>query len=517
MPRARINGGITGQVSSTGGIRTASEVADLKTIGYWVGSNVVPIATSSIISTVQYLTPQGANTTANSASTTASNTIAVWGQNFSTSSIMYINNTTISFTYGNSSYLTATVGPFSANTYTFSVVDSTTGTGAAYLTGIQFCTPPVWTSYSGAALAGGSVIFQLAATGAISYSLTSGDLSGLSLSTLGLITGTYTGGTPVSVVVTAYNGYGLGTPQIVTILPTSYTINYLVVAGGGGGGGGYEGGGGGGGGLVSGSATLFKGSTVTIGVGSGGTGAVGGTNPSPYVYATPGTLSYLNGVASGNVIAQGGGVGGGGSLGPTTPQQGTAGGSGGGGSGSPGAGGLATSSPGAGIAGIQGYPGGATNATAYYYGGGGGGAGGTGVSTPGPASTTAIPGGVAALWPYTGGYYAGGGGGGARYSVTPVGYGGGVAPGNPAKGGAGDGGSGGTNGGAGTANTGGGGGGGGNPGGAATGGTGGSGVVILAVPTPQYPGSAPGATVSTPPAAPGMTIITFNSPGTYTA
>jgi hypothetical protein len=47
-------------------------------------------------------------------------------------------------------------------------------------------------------------------------------------------------------------------------------------------------------------------------------------------------------------------------------------------------------------------------------------------------------------------------------------------------------------------------------------GAGGSGVVILAVPTPQYPGAyAPQAT--TPPSAPGMTVITFTAPGTYTA
>jgi hypothetical protein len=37
------------------------------------------------------------------------------------------------------------------------------------------------------------------------------------------------------------------------------------------------------------------------------------------------------------------------------------------------------------------------------------------------------------------------------------------------------------------------------------------------VPTPSYPGSAPGATVTTPPATPGQTIITYNSSGTYTA
>jgi hypothetical protein len=42
-------------------------------------------------------------------------------------------------------------------------------------------------------------------------------------------------------------------------------------------------------------------------------------------------------------------------------------------------------------------------------------------------------------------------------------------------------------------------------------------VVILAVPTPYYPGSAPGANVSTPPAAPGITVLTYTSSGTYTA
>jgi hypothetical protein len=42
-------------------------------------------------------------------------------------------------------------------------------------------------------------------------------------------------------------------------------------------------------------------------------------------------------------------------------------------------------------------------------------------------------------------------------------------------------------------------------------------VVILAVPTASYPGSAPGATVTTPPAAPGMTVLKFTTSGTYTA
>ena len=74
----------------------------------------------------------------------------------------------------------------------------------------------------------------------------------------------------------------------------------------------------------------------------------------------------------------------------------------------------------------------------------------------------------------------------------------------------------------GTPGTGGGGGGGANnsvPGTGANGyrGCGGPGVVIIAVPTPNYPGSAPGAAVSNPGSAPGMTVLTFTSSGTYVA
>jgi hypothetical protein len=42
-------------------------------------------------------------------------------------------------------------------------------------------------------------------------------------------------------------------------------------------------------------------------------------------------------------------------------------------------------------------------------------------------------------------------------------------------------------------------------------------VVILAVPTPNYPGTAPGASVTTPPAAPGKTVLIYTSSGSYTA
>ena len=52
--------------------------------------------------------------------------------------------------------------------------------------------------------------------------------------------------------------------------------------------------------------------------------------------------------------------------------------------------------------------------------------------------------------------------------------------------------------------------------GGSCGGYGGIGVVILAVPTPQYPGAyAPIAT--TPPSAPGQTVLRWTTPGTYVA
>ena len=52
-------------------------------------------------------------------------------------------------------------------------------------------------------------------------------------------------------------------------------------------------------------------------------------------------------------------------------------------------------------------------------------------------------------------------------------------------------------------------------------GAGGSGVVAIAVPTPYYVGSvmypAGNVTVTTPPAAPGYTVLTYTASGTFTA
>jgi len=49
------------------------------------------------------------------------------------------------------------------------------------------------------------------------------------------------------------------------------------------------------------------------------------------------------------------------------------------------------------------------------------------------------------------------------------------------------------------------------------GGTGGTGTVILVIPTPSYPGLAPGAVVTNPPAAPGATVLTYTTSSSYTA
>jgi hypothetical protein len=46
--------------------------------------------------------------------------------------------------------------------------------------------------------------------------------------------------------------------------------------------------------------------------------------------------------------------------------------------------------------------------------------------------------------------------------------------------------------------------------------TGNTGSVFIAVLTSKYPGTAPGATVSNPPAAPGYTVLRWTTPGSYT-
>ena len=294
-------------------------------------------------------------------------------------------------------------------------------------------------------------------------------------------------------IFTANAGYN----STVTYFAAPYTVNYLVVAGGGGGGG-HLAGGGGGGGVLSGSFQIVA-STITITVGSGGAPGPayqGGGQPR----GGNGWSSNITNPAPGFTTVTTVGGGGGGTrylnsnYGPGLP-----GGSGGGGSNEGGSYPGGTGTPG------QGNPGGAGLDGANNSGGGGGG----NVSIPLGTGVSAGPtfggaGGAGYTWSYTGNTYAGGGGGAGSGAPGYIGGTGGLGGGGPAGNG--------TPGTPGTAATGGGGG-----GGTGGGGAGAGGAVILAVPTPNYPGSAPGASVSTPPAAPGMTVLTYNSSGTYTS
>jgi len=313
------------------------------------------------------------------------------------------------------------------------------------------------------------------------YSISSGTLpAGLTLnSAVGVVSGTVNtvqSASPVTFVVRDAFGQQASTTSTVTftVTPPSFTIQYLVVGGGGAGGaaaspGVGAAGGGGAGGMVVGSYTEYKCNTITIIVGGGGTGTVTPGSPTTGSAGQPGNSSYYQSPTLGNVLALGGGRGGYG----YTASPGIPGGSGGG-SGTAGTGFQPTSNPG--IVGIiqygnPGQPGGVSPAN----GSGGGGAGGT---SPAPSLFTA--GGPGVVWVYTGNTYAAGGSSGG--------------PGVPATPGTGNGGNG-------------------QPTLTQPTGTGGSGTVILAVPTPYYPGSAPGGTVTTaPPSYPGITVITYTTP-----
>jgi hypothetical protein len=273
-------------------------------------------------------------------------------------------------------------------------------------------------------------------------------------------------------------------------LPQPYTGSYLVLAGGGGGGGpGNAGGGGGAGGYVAGTTSLNPGTVYSVTVGAGGTGGVSTSG-------TDGTNSTFTGLTT----AIGGGGGGSGNT-----VAGRSGGSGGGGgaqdTGTPAAGGAGT--PGQGSAGITGIGPGVTDG-----GGGGGGAGGTGsASNGGPGVANSITGSSV--------IYGGGGGGGRDVrGGVPFGLGGPGTPGVSGGNGTGTGNPAVT---AGVANTGGGGGGHSYNYPGNQGANGGSGVVILSVPTSNYPGTTTGAPTITTSGA--NTIIKWatTGSGSYTA
>lgn len=373
------------------------------------------------------------------------------------------------------------------------------------------------------------------------YGIVSGTLPpGITLNaSTGLVSGTPTtlqSAASVTFKVTDNQGTIASTTATVsfTVLANTYAINYLIVGGGGGGGSGSTASGGGGGGagqFLCGSATLTIGVTYTI---TAATNAAGATFCK--TLGANGTSSSLSGSPLGTITAIGGG--GGASFNTFTASPGASGGGGSGGwfkncSGHP-------QGPNAGGPGSPGNPGGtgglgnpsyAPPSPIFYQGtgGGAGGGGSGGAGSPGGNSVQTGPattgysnggaggtGGLGRIWPYTGPtvFYAGGGGGGAGYSQNIMGA--------PGAGGSSIGGTGGTtNIAGGTGSYGSGGGGGGRspnypaPGGSC-GGYGGIGVVLLAVPTPSYPGAyAPIAT--TPPSAPGQTVLRWTTPGTYVA
>jgi len=278
------------------------------------------------------------------------------------------------------------------------------------------------------------------------------------------------------------NGFYLPMNQTVE----TYSADYLVV-GGGGGGGTDIGGGGGAGGLLTGTTNLAIGSTYTVTVGAGGSGAATSS-----VRGSNGGNSSVSGTAFTTITSIGGGGGGSKNL-----RDGALGGSGGGNANAlGGTGGAGTSG--------QGFAGGVSVAT--QAGGGGGGAGAIGSNSS--ASNTGGAGGIGATSNITGSstYYAGGGGGG--------GYSGTASNGGTGGGGKGEGYG---NNGSGTAGTNGLGGGGGAGGGGAVGygKAGGSGVVILRVPTAKYTGTVTGSPTVTTDGS--DTVIKFTASGTYTA
>jgi hypothetical protein len=452
--------------------------------------------------------------------------IVVTGAEFQSGAQVLIDTTpAAAVTYVNSTTLQVQVPTKAASSYNLYVVNPDGGVGIK-VAGITYSSEPTWVTASPLDSPTVNTAFSgnFSANGATSYANTTILPAGFNLLANGYYYGTIPNTTTYSFNIKATDDELQDSTKTFSLTAVNITtIEYLVVAGGGGGGGssgpGSAGGGGGAGGMLTGQFNITPQTTLTISVGTGGSGAAinGG-------FAANGVPSSISATGITTITAFGGGRGSGQqpASGPGALGFGDSGGSGGGGASTPGNGyspnvggaaGLAIGSPAAGVIGTQGYPGGTTiiggpvPTNGYAGAGGGGGAGGAGGNTTGSAMPTAGPGGVGGagnLWPITNVVYAGGGGGGAFFA------GGSNGPASPIGGGGGAGGGGSH----GTPGLGGGGGGGGYP---SNGGNGGSGVVILAVPTSSYPGSAPGATVTTPPAAPGKTVVTFTSSGTYTA
>ena len=454
-------------------------------------------STSAVNPKITSVTYPGSATAADPA---GGQTITINGSGFASGATTYVAGVIISVTnFVSSTQLTFTSPAKTAGSYTLSVVNTDGGT-ASYIPGLTYSALPVWStsagslgsSYSGSAI---STINLSASENAqtITYAVTSGTLpTGLSLSSVGALTGTPTGSAATyNFTVTAtdpQNQTASRNFSYTLSAPPTITLDVLIVAGGGGGGGGQGGGGGGAGGLAYGSLTLTPGTQYTVTVGGGGSG---------YTYSSSAAANNGSDSLLSTYRVYGGG------RGATNNGPGGDGGSGGGGEGyqTPKYGGnqnLGSVSP----LTAYGEAGGTGQAAGIAAGGGGGGAGVAGGAGNGgaPYNGPGGKGGNGRQYNITGSnlYFAGGGGGGCGPGGNGNGFvggdggtgGGGGAGGNFGGGGSGGGsalnpgGNGGTQGpgGAGGENTGGGGG-----GGAFTynglvytnGGAGGSGVVII--------------------------------------
>jgi len=390
--------------------------------------------------------------------------------------VSYVNNTT----------LRVQVPAKSAASYNLYVVNPDGGTGIK-VAGITYSGTPTWVTASPLANVQSNTVFSntFSATDAVSYANTTILPTGFNL----LANGYYFGNISVGSSTTysfdiqatdAENQESTKTFSLTALgLPPTYAVDVLVL----GGGGGASFGGGGAGGMTFGPITVDRNTTYPITVGAGGQGISDRPSPSP---SNTGPLTGSPSAAFG-YTAFGGGFG----AHAGNPVTGR------GGDGANGGGGWRmfpspfAAQPGG--TGNQGYPGGAgaSNPPIGTAAGGGGGAGGTGGSgTVSPTGSIGGNGGPGATWPIDGRSYAAGGGGvfnggpggsvnGTTPPTTSGGWGNGgqgpQAPGSP-------------------------------------------GLVSIAIPSSNYPGSAPpAASTSTPPAAPGKIILTYYSPGTYTA
>jgi hypothetical protein len=437
-------------------------------------------------------------------------TITVNGSNFKTGSIVSIEGNAVTgsrsltTTFVSSSQLTATTNATAVNYTggnTFDVkVTNPSGLSALLTPAGTVDRDPVWSTSAGNL----GTIFDSARSGrtftvsasdpdgqTITYSVASGSLpTGMSLnSSTGVISGTpnavgsdttstftlrasSTSGSLTSTadrefniivkapVVTSFTSTG---SQTFSVPSGISAVEVLIVAGGGGGGGatGFEvGGGGGAGGLIYSSSTpVTPGGSVSVTVGSGGTGA---PNQSTQPPNSSGDIAPGKGGNSsfGPLTAIGGGIGGG------QYWDGQPGGSGGGDAGN-----IGDSTGGSGTPGQGNAGGGSFNNAGASTGGGGGGAGAVGETAP---SGRGGNGGNGLSYSTSGSsvtYAGGGGGGGAHDGSKPGGAGGsgGGGPGSTLNATA-------TNG---TTNRGGGGGGSGSSPGGKTSGNGGPGIVVV--------------------------------------